>query len=93
MAENFTYLIHLFDNSSKSDPTTVLNKKNYPIGIFCISLFKVSIISNSILIWKLSRKSEIKTGNNVLILASAIFNILGTLLGIPLVTISAFDEK
>jgi hypothetical protein len=60
-----------------------------PIAIYCVVLFIVSLISNPTLIWILLRNRELMNPVNVLILALASLSIIGTLIELPLVSVSA----
>ena len=64
------------------------------VGIYCILLFIVSLLSNLKLIWILIKnKKEMLHQINILILVLALLSLIGTLLGLPLITITAFACK
>ncbi len=60
-----------------------------PIAVYTILLFIVAFISNPTLIWILLRNKELMSPVNVLILALSALNIVGTLIELPLVTVSS----
>jgi hypothetical protein len=64
------------------------------VGIYCIFLFIVSLISNSKLIWIIYKnKKELLHQINILILVLAILSLVGTLFGLPLIIITGFYCK
>ena len=64
------------------------------IGVFCIILFLVSVLSNSTLMWILikNRDDLFNTVNILTVILSAI-NLIGTLIEIPMVGTAAFKCK
>ena len=63
--------------------------KLIPLAVYTIFLFIVSMISNPTLIWILLRNHDLMNPVNVLILAIALLSIIGTLIELPLVTVSS----
>ena len=63
------------------------------MGIYCIFVTFISIFSNTLLISVLIKHKELLKRENILVLVLAILNLIGTLVSMPLVTISAFQCK
>ena len=64
------------------------------VGVYCIILFLISIISNSLLILILIRnRKKLLTSVNIFIFALAILSLIPTLIELPLLTITAFKCK
>ena len=63
------------------------------IAIYTIILFVVSIASNSSLIWILVKNKKLLQRANILILALTILNLLGTLIELPIVTITVLNKQ
>ena len=86
-------------NSSQADddwiPPKVLVEcyKLVPIGIYCVLLYIVGIISNPTLICIILRNKELMNPVNLLILALASLNLVGILIELPLVATSSFVCK
>jgi hypothetical protein len=68
-------------------------KKLVPIYIYCILLFLTAIIANPLLIWALLKYKDLMNPTNLLILTLAVLNTAGTILELPLVTLSAIFCK
>ena len=65
---------------------------NY-IGIYCIILFVISIISNTTILGLIIKFSKQLLVNNILMIWLIILNLIGTLIELPLVAFSAFSCK
>ena len=65
----------------------------YYIGVYCIVLFVISFISNTTLLILIIKFSKELLKNNLLMMWLIILNLIGTLIELPLVAISAFKCK
>ena len=63
--------------------------KLVPIATYCIILFIVALTTNLALIWILLKNKELLHNANILILALSVLNIIGSLLELPFVLVSA----
>ena len=67
--------------------------KLVPIATYCIILFIVALTTNLTLIWVLLKNKVLLHNANILILALSVLNTIGTVLELPLVSISAIRCK
>ena len=68
---------------------TVECYKLKPIAVYCVILFIIGLLSNSTLIYVLLRHRSLLNPVNLLLLALGILSLIGVLIELPLVTISA----
>jgi hypothetical protein len=61
------------------------------IGYYCIVLFVLSILSNTVVIVIFIRNKKFMNHVNLLIIFLSILNLIGTIIELPMVTISAFN--
>ena len=82
-------------NSSNSDPFLRLPLVECSIltniGIYCVILFILSMILNITLIWILIKnRKKLLDSTNALILSLSILSLLGTLVELPMVSVTSF---
>lgn len=63
------------------------------IAVYCLIIFLLSLITNSILIWILVFYKELRNSMNTFMLALSICNLIGSLIELPMVIISNFNCK
>ena len=63
------------------------------IAFYCIFIFLLSLIANSILLWILIYFKELRNSLNSFMLALTSCNIVGTVIELPMVIISNFSCK
>ena len=77
-------------SDSSIDDCPLLNS----VAIYCVLLFLVSLVSNFMIILILIKnKKELLHQINILIFVLAFLNLIGTLIGLPVVMITAFKCK
>lgn len=63
------------------------------VGYYCIILFIISLSVNGIFLFMFLKIKKLRTPMNGLMMILAVFNLLGTLVCLPLVTVSSFTCK
>ncbi|RNA28085.1 melanopsin [Brachionus plicatilis] len=72
---------------------TVECYKLQAIAIYCLIIFLLSLIANSVLLWILIYFKELRNSMNAFMLALTVCNLVGSLIEIPMVIISNFNCK
>ena len=81
-------------NISVSESPDTLSEKLYSIGIFCIVLLIISLISNTTLIWiLLKNKTELLCYSNILVLFLAIISLIGAIIELSIIITTTFKQK
>ena len=80
----------MFVNGTWTNPNSSVEcYKLVPIATYCVILFIVALSANLTLIWILLKNKELLHNANILILALSVLNTIGTVLELPLVSVSA----